>query len=359
MAPRAASPTPQQRPRRTELLKNYFPNAANLDPAYAASLAAIPDGLGQDRRHCHGWSGCCADDCAARWGRRVALGGLSANVVDTWQIGRRRRLLPGRAVPTSIAGTSSRSEYSSTQAARKWIGQFLPGPPPALTSNAYTKDYNEVKMVGSLDSTATAAESGRCGTLLRYDRTAVSCSTWSEAGCLLTGGSLSQNARPWHWSTWQATMPSSCRSNEVLLHAVETRDAIRVGDVDGNVKPHPDPGFVPFITAPRFPAAPIQSRQRSSSRPILRRTYGAGGHSITVENPELPEVSLYHTTFKQITDDIDDARVYGGIHFRFRPGRWWPSGARHCNVHLQEQFASDERSRMVQVSHQEGNRYPA
>ena len=31
----------------------------------------------------------------------------------------------------------------------------------------------------------------------------------------------------------------------------------------------------------------------------------------------LPDVSLHYTTFKQITDDIDDARVYGGIHFRF------------------------------------------
>ena len=28
-------------------------------------------------------------------------------------------------------------------------------------------------------------------------------------------------------------------------------------------------------------------------------------------------MSLHYTTIKQITDDIDDARVYGGIHFRF------------------------------------------
>jgi hypothetical protein len=26
---------------------------------------------------------------------------------------------------------------------------------------------------------------------------------------------------------------------------------------------------------------------------------------------------LNYTSWKQITDDIDDARVYGGIHFRF------------------------------------------
>jgi hypothetical protein len=31
----------------------------------------------------------------------------------------------------------------------------------------------------------------------------------------------------------------------------------------------------------------------------------------------VPDVILHYTRFKQITDDVDDARVYGGIHFRF------------------------------------------
>jgi hypothetical protein len=30
----------------------------------------------------------------------------------------------------------------------------------------------------------------------------------------------------------------------------------------------------------------------------------------------VPDIVLQYTTFKQITDDISDARVYGGIHFR-------------------------------------------
>jgi hypothetical protein len=50
---------------------------------------------------------------------------------------------------------------------------------------------------------------------------------------------------------------------------------------------------------------------------MLRRLYGAGGHAITIANPAVPGVTLHYTTFKQITDDVDDARVYGGIHFRF------------------------------------------
>ena len=54
-----------------------------------------------------------------------------------------------------------------------------------------------------------------------------------------------------------------------------------------------------------------------SATEILRRLYGAGGLAITIANSAVPGVTLDYTTFDQITDDIDDARVYGGIHFRF------------------------------------------
>ena len=34
-------------------------------------------------------------------------------------------------------------------------------------------------------------------------------------------------------------------------------------------------------------------------------------------NAAVPELTFHYTRFRQITDDVDDARVYGGIHFRF------------------------------------------
>jgi hypothetical protein len=49
---------------------------------------------------------------------------------------------------------------------------------------------------------------------------------------------------------------------------------------------------------------------------VLRRIYGEAGHSITLTNPAAPNIVLQYTSFTQITDDISDARVYGGIHFR-------------------------------------------
>jgi hypothetical protein len=60
----------------------------------------------------------------------------------------------------------------------------------------------------------------------------------------------------------------------------------------------------------------------------------------------LPGVVLEYGSFEEITHDIDDARVYGGIHFRFdqragaRMGRaigWWV--ARH---HLRRAHAEPQ-----------------
>jgi hypothetical protein len=48
----------------------------------------------------------------------------------------------------------------------------------------------------------------------------------------------------------------------------------------------------------------------------MRRLYGEAGHSIAVSNPALPAIVWQYTSFRQIADDVSDARVYGGIHFR-------------------------------------------
>jgi membrane-associated phospholipid phosphatase len=93
--------------------------------------------------------------------------------------------------------------------------------------------------------------------------------------------------------------------------------AIRAGDTDGNSKTNADPTFLPFIATPCFPSYPSNHGSGSNAgAEVLRRLYGEGGHSMTVSNPAVPNIVLQYTTFNQITDDISDARVYGGIHFR-------------------------------------------
>ena len=48
----------------------------------------------------------------------------------------------------------------------------------------------------------------------------------------------------------------------------------------------------------------------------MRHLYGEAGFTITLTNPAVPSIVLQYTSIRQITDDISDASVYGGIHFR-------------------------------------------
>lgn len=131
--------------------------------------------------------------------------------------------------------------------------------------------------------------------------------------------SLSENARALallNMATNDSLVASFGAKYFYLFWRPET--AIRAGTLDGNAKTDPDVAFAPFLATPCFPSYPSNHAAGSNSAAeIMRRLYGAGGHAITMANPAVPGITLHYTTLKQITDDIDDARVYGGIHFRF------------------------------------------
>jgi hypothetical protein len=94
--------------------------------------------------------------------------------------------------------------------------------------------------------------------------------------------------------------------------------AIPRGDEDGNRWTVPGP-FLQYIAAtPCFPSYPSAHGTLSgAARTVLVRAYGRFGHSVTVSHPAAPGIVLHYTDLKTITDDIADARVFGGIHFRF------------------------------------------
>lgn len=97
--------------------------------------------------------------------------------------------------------------------------------------------------------------------------------------------------------------------------------AIRLADDFGNSKIEPDAGFVPYIPTPCFPSYPSNHASGTNGGAgILRRIYGASGHHITMTNPlnaGVASMTLHYTSIDEICADVDDARVYGGIHFRF------------------------------------------
>jgi hypothetical protein len=94
--------------------------------------------------------------------------------------------------------------------------------------------------------------------------------------------------------------------------------AIRSADEDGNDRTAANPDYRPFVTSPCFPAYPsAHGSGGGAARVVLERAYGRKGHDLTITDAAVPDVELRYSDLRDITDDVSDARVYGGIHFRF------------------------------------------
>jgi hypothetical protein len=94
--------------------------------------------------------------------------------------------------------------------------------------------------------------------------------------------------------------------------------AIQAGDTDGNPKTESDPSFAPLISTPCFPSYPsAHATLTTSGIEMVERIYGRGSYTINVTSPSVPGINLTYTNIRLIAADVDDARVYGGIHFRF------------------------------------------
>ena len=118
-----------------QILVQLYPKQKTMvDEAYAESVKGIPDGDAKSAGVALG-----EQVAAAVQADRAADG---ANVPDTY----RPLTSPGVWVPTTPPATE---QYARV---KPWVlksaDQFRPGPPPQLSSERYTRDYNETKNMG-------------------------------------------------------------------------------------------------------------------------------------------------------------------------------------------------------------------
>jgi hypothetical protein len=297
------------------VLSTYFPASATaLDTARATSLASIPDGQAKT-------DGIAVGDASAD--AMIALRAHDGSSPPQFKT-------PGPAVPGEWQATPSCPIVNGVASGTAFHWQnvtpfgipsasaFLLDPPPALTSNEYAKAYNEVMTVGSADSTERPQD--RADVALYYAASSPT-QVFNQAAQQVAqaeGGSLSENARAFALLN-MAISDSLVASffNKYHYNFWRPETAIHGGDTDDNPKTDADPGYAPFIVTPCFPSYPSNHGSAANAgAEVLRRLYGEAGHSMTLTNTAVPTIVLQYTSFKQITDDISDARVYGGIHFR-------------------------------------------
>ncbi len=299
------------------LVTNFPPKAGALDASYQVSLGAIPDGKPKD------------DGVAL--GEAVAQAVIDLRAHDGSSPPKTK--VPGRAVPGEyqatpgcptdpVSGVKIGTFFHWKDVTPFVIAtptDFLVDPPPALDSRRYARDYLEVLTVGAASSTERPQDRTDVVRVFATGGPAHLMNSTARQLALAAGGSLSENART--LALMNMAMADGFVAsffNKYTYNFWRPETAISAGESDGNPRTPADPSFVPFITTPCYPSHPSNfGTEVNTAIGILGRIYGKQHHDFSLSSPAVAGVTLKYTRLGQLSEDVADARVYGGIHFRF------------------------------------------
>jgi hypothetical protein len=278
---------------------------AKADAAYAAALAALPEGPAKSAGLAIG-----EQAAAAVLAERA---GDATGQPDTY----RPATTPGTWIPTA---PPLFAEYAR---AKPWVfaraDQFRPGPPPALTSALYARDYNETKELGAARSAKRTAQQTEAVKFWSQPNLG---SAWFEAARQLgaaKGLDLADSARLFALLSMVAAN-SFIVDWDAKFHYQFWRPvtAIRNGDQDGNDATERDPGWTPLNATPMHPEYPSQAAIFGSvSAGVLEAVLGPGpGPRLVVTDNADPKLTRPFDNFAAIVAETRVVRIWGGIHFR-------------------------------------------
>lgn len=298
-------------------LTNYFPAATMaLDAARDLDLGAIPAGPAKA-------AGMAAGMAAAN--AMIALRGSDGSAPLT-TVTPSSTLAGDYQLTTGCAAGMFYNWQDVTPFGIPDATAFLLDSPPSLGSELYTKDYYEVMTMGSRTSTDRPAERAEVARLYAGSSPTFVLSMATRQISTARGLSLPENARALAL-IMMAVNDSLVASfyNKYHYNLWRPETGIRTGAADGNGKTDGDAGFATFISTPCFPSYPSNHASGTGGGlEAMRRLFGAAGHDITITNNvaalgSLPATTItrHYSQLNAISDDVDDARVYGGIHWRF------------------------------------------
>lgn len=196
--------------------------------------------------------------------------------------------------------------------------QFRPEPPPALNSEKYARDYNEVMLVGASASAVRTAEQSQIAQFWRASPTAL----WNpilRRALISRGDGLASVARVMALFYLAGSDASvGCWEAKYTYNFWRPQSAIVRGNDDGNDATVGDPAWRPYIGTPPHPDYLSGHAANSGAMAfVLESVFGDNpGYVIEATSSTAPGFIRYWSTFSAGVDEVIDARVYSGIHFR-------------------------------------------
>ena len=195
--------------------------------------------------------------------------------------------------------------------------QFRPAPPPAVGSDAYVRDYVEVMDIGALKSAARShvqAEVGQFWVL-------PAAHLWNQLVRQLT---VTRKLDP--SSAARAYLLLNLAGADALIAAWEAKfhynqwrpiTAIRSTGDDGSAATTTDTTWSPMITTPPFPDYPAgHTSYAGAAEGVLSALFGPKPGGLSLTSPALAGVTHRYEGFKDVADEVSNARVWGGVHWR-------------------------------------------
>jgi hypothetical protein len=275
-----------------------------IDAAFQAAVAALPDDAARARQ--------------LAVGERAARQVLAARstemprTADTY----RPHTTPGVYVPTALPAVTHWPQR------KPWLlksaDQFRPAAPPALTSERWARDFNEIKALGARDSKQRSAEQTEIGRFWDYSAPAVYHGVVRSVA-LQPGRDVVANARLF------ATVAQAM--DDALIAVMDAKytynlwrpvTAIRNGDLDGHDGTDRDAAWTPLIDTPLHPEYPC-------AHCILAATVGTVLKAEGRDRP-LPVLSTSSPTAQgavrswnsvdAFMQEVALARIVAGVHYR-------------------------------------------
>lgn len=302
-APPGASPDAAAIAAAHDVLVNYFPaSKTTLDAAEATSLASIADGPAKQNGIAVGMAA-----AAALIQLRSNDGSAPAQFFVP------PSLDPGewQTTPSCPAAGGILLQWPDVLPfAIRSSDQFRSAPQPELDSPRYASDFDEVMRVGSVDSQFRPQD--RTNVALFYAATPPVV-VWNSAAAQVAveqGHSMSENAR--------TLALVDMAISDAAASVFETKYSYDFWRPETAIHASGNTEWVPLVKAPCFPGyGSAHASLSGAARHVLERLDGRQHHAITLTNPAVVGVVLQYDAFDEITHDINDARIYGGIHFRF------------------------------------------
>lgn len=291
----------------TVLVDHFASQQAVLDADYDAAIAGVPADLS---RH-----------IGVTIGRRYGTAVVRERADD----GRNGPPLPNPApgpgvwipTPPNTAGASS------------WLGsvrpfvlssaaQFRPAGPPSLTSAQWAKAYNETRLYGSATSSVRTPEQTEAA---RFWSDPPYAQNQRALRALIAGrgvGTL-QAARIFAFvDTAAADALIACWDTKYHYWFWRPFSAIPAGDTDGNPATPADSSWQPLLGTPNHPEYASAHGCATAAMFIVLAKLLSTGPALDIDLDSVTTGTTHHfATVADLLDEVGNARVWGGIHWRF------------------------------------------